>query len=120
MSPHTTYLALSEAEYILCRESGEETARKKLDNLVQSRTIEIVEDGLLLHDAARVKCGRAIAFGDCYTIALAQRLVGTALFAHPEEDLNREIRRKPFPVPVAFLQSDPRSPDKSHSERRPR
>jgi predicted nucleic acid-binding protein len=108
--PHTTYLALSESEYILCRELGEENARQKVDSLIQSRTIEIVEDSFLLHDAARVKCGRAIALGDCYTIALAQKLKGTALFAHPEEDLDREKSRKPFPVTIVFLQSDRKSP----------
>jgi predicted nucleic acid-binding protein len=110
ISPHTTYLSLSETEYILCREFGEETARQKIDSLIQSRTIEIVDDSFLLHDAARVKCGRAIALGDCYTIALAQKLKGTALFAHPEEDIDREKKRKPFPVTIAFLQSGQKSP----------
>ena len=117
ISPHTTYLAVSESEYILCRELGEENARQKLDSLIQSRTIEIVEDSFLLHDAARVKCGRAIALGDCYTIALAQKLKGTALFARPEEDLDRERRRKPFPVTIAFLQSERKSPGHKPSTR---
>jgi predicted nucleic acid-binding protein len=110
VNPHTTYLALSESEYILCRELGEDNARQKIDNLVQSRTIGIVEDSFLLHEAARVKCGRAIALEDCYTIALAQKLKGTAFFASPEEDLDRERRRKPFPVTIAFLQFDRKSP----------
>src|SRR5216117_218363 len=120
MSAHTTFLALSEAEYIVCREFGEETARQKLDSLIQSKTIDLVEDSFLLHDAARVKCGRAIALGDCHTIALAQKLKGTALFAQPEEDLDREIRRKPFQVAIAFLQSNHKSPEKAHAERRHR
>src|SRR5438445_13358949 len=110
ISPHTTYLAVSESEYILCRELGEENARQKLDSLIQSTTIEIVEDSFLLHDAARVKCGRAVALGDCYTIALAEKLKGIALFARPEEDLDRERRRKPFPVIISFLESEPKSP----------
>lgn len=117
MSPTTTYHALSEAEYILCREFGEETSRQKLDSLIQSRTIEIVEDSFLLHDAARVKCGRAIALGDCYAIALAHKLKGTALFARPEEDLDREIRRKPFLVPIAYLQSGRKSSGSAVSSR---
>jgi len=120
VSAYTTFLALSEAEYILCREFGEETARQKLDSLIQSKTIDIVEDSFLLHDAAGVKCGRAIALGDCHTIALAQKLKGTALFAHLEEDLDREIRRKPFPVAIAFLQSDHKSPEKVNGRRRHR
>ncbi len=37
INPHTTYLALSESEYILCRELGEENARQKIESLVQSR-----------------------------------------------------------------------------------
>jgi len=120
MSAHTSFLALSEAEYVLCRELGDETARQKVDSLIQSKTIDIVEDSFLLHDAAGVKCGRAIALGDCHTIALAQKLKGTALFAHLEEDLDREIRRKPFPVAIAFLQSDHKSPEKVNGRRRHR
>ncbi len=120
VSTHSSYLALSEAEYILCREFGEETARQKLESLIQSRTIEIVEDSLLLHTAATVKCGRAIAIGDCYTIALAQKLNGTALFARPEEDLDREMRRKPFSVPLAFLQSEHTTAERGRGERRTR
>ena len=115
MRPHTTYLALSEAEYILCRQFGEETARQKIDNLIQSRTIEMVDDSFLLHDAARVKCDRAIALGDCYTIALAQKLEGTALFAHREEDLDRENRKNRFSVPIAYLQPSRKCPAKRHA-----
>jgi len=54
----------------------------------------------------------------CHTIALAQKLKGTALFAQPEEDLDREIRRKPFQVAIAFLQADRKSLEKVHGEGR--
>src|SRR5919109_4928515 len=93
--PHTTFLALTEAEYILCRKIGGEKAREKVERLIHSRTVELVEDSTLQHDAAEIKCQRAIALGDCYTIALAEKLKGKALFAQKEDDLEREVQRKP-------------------------
>src|SRR5207247_11059871 len=55
MSAHTSFLALSEAEYVLCRELGDETARQKVDSQIQSKTIDIVEDSALLHIERVVK-----------------------------------------------------------------
>ncbi len=97
-------MALSETEYVLCRQIGGAKAREKIESLVESRSIEIIEDSALLHDATKIKCSRAIALGDCYTLALAERLNGTALFARQEKDLEKETKRKPFPVKIAFLQ----------------
>src|SRR5207247_7953672 len=39
VSAYTTFLALSEAECIVCGAFGEETARQKLGSMLQSRTI---------------------------------------------------------------------------------
>ena len=99
-----------EAEYILCREHGWNKASDKVEKLVLSRAIEIVENERILHEAARTKCERSIALGDCYTIALAENLKGTAVFARPEEDLQKEMERKPFPVKIVFLEASERLP----------
>jgi predicted nucleic acid-binding protein len=104
VNPYTTFQALTEAEYILCREIGWEKARGKVEGLTESRAIEIVEASELVHETARIKCARAIALTDCYTIALAEKLNGTAVFAHLEDDLSREMKRKPFSTKLALLE----------------
>ncbi len=101
---------MMEAEYILCREHGWDQANEKVEKLILSRALEIVEEERVLHEAARIKCERSIAIGDCHTIALAQKLNATAVFAHQEEDLAKEMKRKPFPVNVYFLEP-PHKPD---------
>jgi predicted nucleic acid-binding protein len=104
VNPYTTFQALTEAEYILCREIGWEKARGKVEGLTESRAIEIVEASELVHETARIKCTRAIALTDCYTIALAEKLNGTAVFVRLEDDLSREMKRKPFSTKLAFLE----------------
>jgi len=104
VNPYTTFQSLTEAEYILCREIGWEKAREKIEGLTESRAIELVEASELVHETARIKCARAIALTDCYTIALAEKLNGTAVFAHLEDDLSREMKRKPFSAKLAFLE----------------
>lgn len=106
--PYTSLLALTEAEYILCRDIGWNRAREKVEKLILSRAIEIVEDERILHEAARTKCERSIALGDCYTIALAEKLKGAAVFARQEDDLEKEIRRKPFSIKLVFLETPPK------------
>lgn len=72
--------------------------------MLLSRALEVVEEEQVLHQAARIKCERSIALGDCHTIALAQKLKATAVFAHQEEELAKEMKRKPFPVKLVFLE----------------
>jgi predicted nucleic acid-binding protein len=104
VNPYTTFQSLIEAGYILCREIGWEKARGKIEGLTESRAIELVEASELVHETARIKCARAIALTDCYTIALAEKLNGTAVFARLEDDLSREMKRKPFSTKLAFLE----------------
>lgn len=102
---HVSNLNLSEAEYVLCRQVGEKTARERVGALAGSGLIEIEEESQLHILAARVKCERAISIADCYTLAVAQLVRCPALFATREKDLVRELERKPFPNTVHFLAS---------------
>ncbi len=72
--------------------------------MLLSRALEVVEEEQIFHQAARMKCERSIALVDCHTIALAQKLKATAVFARQEEDLAKEMKRKPFPVKLFFLE----------------
>ncbi len=104
VSAYSTFHAIAEAEYILCRSKGRETARAKVESLIQSGTVELVEARSLVHDAALLKCERAIALTDAFTLALAEKIGGLAFFARPEDDLTREERRRPFATRLAFLE----------------
>jgi len=104
VNPYTTFQSLTEAEYILCRGMGREKAREKVEAFIESRAVELVHASELVHEAARLKCARAIALTDCFTIALAEKLDGTAVFARLEDDLSREMKRKPFSTKLAFLE----------------
>ncbi len=84
---------------------GQEKAKEKVDKLLLSRTLEIVSEDSILHEVGRMKCERAIALGDCHTLAIAAKLNGTALFARAEDDLAKEMKRKPFTVKLMFLES---------------
>lgn len=109
ITAYTCHFNLSEAEYILCRMLGRTQARSKVDNLVRSNYINLTDAGRLYANAAEIKCERALALGDCYTIANAKVTGSTALFAFREEELNREIKRKPFDVEIKFVEGLPRT-----------
>lgn len=101
---YSSHFNLTEVEYILCRRLGRELARSKVDNLVRSNYIILTDVESLCATAAEIKCERALALGDCYTLANAKVTASTALFAFREEDLSREINRKPFDVDIEFLE----------------
>lgn len=109
ITAYTCHFNLSEAEYILCRMLGRTQARSKVDNLVRSNYINLTDAGRLYANAAEIKCERALALGDCYTIANAKVTGSTALFAFREEELNREMEKKPFDVEIRFIESLPRT-----------
>ena len=104
---YSSHFNLTEVEYILCRRLGRESARSKVDNLVRSNYIILTDAESLCATAAEIKCERALALGDCYTLANAKVTASIALFAFREEDLDREIKRKPFDVDVEFVEDPP-------------
>ena len=109
ITAYTSYFNLSEAEYILCRMLGRTQARSKVDNLVRSNYINLTDVAKLYANAAEIKCERALALGDCYTIANAKATSSIALFAFQEEELKREMEKKPFDVEIRFIEGLPRT-----------
>jgi uncharacterized protein with PIN domain len=104
ITAYTSHFNLTEAEYVLCRMLGQTQARSKVDNLVRSNYINLTDAGRLYANAAEIKYERALALGECYTIANAKVTGSTALFAFREEELNREMERKPFDVEIKFIE----------------
>jgi predicted nucleic acid-binding protein len=109
ITANTCHFNLSEAEYVLCRLLDRTQARSKVDNLVRSNYINLTDAAKLYANAAEIKCERALALGDCYTIANAKVTGSIALFAFQEEELKNEMERKPFDVELLFIEGPPRT-----------
>jgi len=103
ITAYTCHFNLSEVEYILCRRLGREPARSKVDNFVRSNYVILTDVENLYTTAAEIKCERALALGDCYTLANAKVTGSTALFAFREDDLDKELKRKPFDIGIQFM-----------------
>ncbi len=105
---YSSEVNLAEAEYILCRKFGWETARSKVDNLRNSNFVFVPDTEKISRIAARIKCERALALADCYTLATAKAMSSKALFAFREEELQREMKRQPYDVQLIFLEDLPK------------
>jgi uncharacterized protein len=101
--PHTSWVNIMESEYILCRKIGHEKARKSVKALLDSGYLKIEESPAIHEIAARIKCERSISVVDCYTFAVAELTSSVALFASQEDDLVREMKKRPFKTPPVFL-----------------
>ena len=101
---HTSYLNLSEAEYILCRKVGHELSRSKVENLLRSNYLNVIDMEQLHAIAAQTKCERSLALADCYSLATAKFTKSKALFAFKEEELIKEINKTPGEVEIEFLE----------------
>ena len=102
----TTELAVTELRYILCRKLGWAESSRRVNKLLESGYLKVESTRKLANAAAKLKCCRAISLPDCFTIALAQKIGGNALFARTEQDLTTEMQREPFKATVIFLEQE--------------
>ncbi len=100
---HASRINIAEAEYIVCRKIGQANARKRVEALLSSAYLSIEEDPSIHSIASRIKCGRAISLGDCYTFAVAEATSSSPVFAFKEEELLKEIKKAPFDRAPVFL-----------------
>ncbi len=100
---YTSDVNINETGYILCRKLGDRKAGEKIGALLRSNYLSIVEAERLRDEVVKLKCGRALALADCHCLAVAKVSGSRALFAFKEEELSKEISRKPFNVPIDFL-----------------
>ena len=89
--------------YVLCRRAGWEVAEGKRRLLEESGLIAVIPTSLIVGEASRMKCQRAISLADCFTIAIAKLYGCAALFAKRERGLDAEAARRAFKVPLEFL-----------------
>jgi predicted nucleic acid-binding protein len=99
-----TELAITELRYILCRKLEWRQSAERTNKLLASGYLKVEETPKLINEAAKIKCGRAISLPDCFALALAQEIGGSALFARNEQDLSAEMARKAFEATIVFLE----------------
>jgi predicted nucleic acid-binding protein len=103
IDPCASELAITEAQYVICRTLGSTVAGTKIDDLLASNAYDIVCVSSLRPVASKIKCQRAISLADCFTIALASTKGIPALFATREAELDKELKKSSFPAAIYFL-----------------
>ncbi len=93
--------ALAEIYYMICRLKGRDIARELL-NSIRGSVIVVANDDLD-EKAGDLKCSRSIYLADCYVIALAELIDGTAVFARREQEILKEIEKPSFNAGIVFL-----------------
>ena len=90
---YATRLGLTEALYVTCRLWGWEKALERIQALIDSGMVAIIEDEEIWSLAASCKCRIPISLGDCYTLAAAKRYRLRPLFLKPEKELLENTER---------------------------
>jgi len=94
---------ISEVFYIMCRLKGSGFAHEKMGRLLLSNMISVHASTELALKTGELKCERAISLADCSSIATAILTNTKAVFVE-EEELRKEIARKPFETEIVFLE----------------
>ena len=102
--PHVSLVNIAETEYIICRKEGHASAEKRIDAIIGSGFLKVEDDASIHRIASGIKCARALALADCYTLAVAEATSSTPLFAMKERELLKEMEREPFPTQPVFLE----------------
>ncbi len=86
-------LGLTEALYVTCRLWGWDKALQRMQILIDSGTITIIEDEQVWNYAANCKCEMPVSLGDCYTLATAKKYGLKPLFLKPEKELVKNLEK---------------------------
>ncbi|MGQ9719287.1 MAG: PIN domain-containing protein [Nitrososphaerales archaeon] len=100
---HCSLYTISEIFYVMCRLKGKDFAHEKIDHLLLSNMVSIHSSIELAMKTGELKCERAVSLADCSSIATAIVTNTRVVFAK-EEELKREMARKPFEVEIIFLE----------------
>jgi predicted nucleic acid-binding protein len=101
---HTTELAITELRYVLCRKLGWQQSKERVNKLLASGYFKVEDTSQLINEAAKIKCQRTISLPDCFILALAHKIAGSALFARQEQELVDEMGKKSFGITLLFLE----------------
>jgi len=92
---------VSELYYVICRQNGNEEAKKDIEAVLE--VVEVIEGRDIQILAGKYKCERAISLSDCFTISVSKNLSLPALFKK-EKEIDYEINKKVFDIEILFLE----------------
>lgn len=93
-------LLITEIYYIFCRTLSSEKSNKIIDDLLE--IVSVVDSSEIRLIAGEIKCERAIALSDCYSLASASAFNIPVIFLQ-EKELKKEIDKKPFDIDLYLL-----------------
>lgn len=93
-------LLITEIYYIFCRRLSTEKTIEIIENLLAS--VSVVDSSEIRLVAGEIKCERAIALSDCYSLAIASVFNIPVIFQQ-EKELKKEIDKKPFDIDLYLL-----------------
>jgi predicted nucleic acid-binding protein len=104
MEVYASHPTIAESSYILCRRKGLEFSENAIRLLKNTRYVTVSEVQNIDETAAHYKCARKLSLPDCYVLAVAKELRSAALFVRRETELDKEIERKEFDVPIRYVE----------------
>lgn len=85
-SIHSSFVSLTELQYIRTNEQGAESAAKLVAWVKQQPVQWLHSDDALCGEAAKLKAAHKVSFADAFVAATAQRLNATLVHKDPEFD----------------------------------
>ena len=86
LEPHTTYLNMAEALYVLCKRLGYEEAWRQVKLLLDSGYFAVHGISEIYRYVGDCKCRFPISLADCTTLSLAKMLKYSPLFFKLEKE----------------------------------
>ena len=81
---HSSFVTLTEVEYITTQKEGAEAARQRVADLIALPIQWLHSDAALCSEAAKLKAAHKISFADAFVAATAARLDATLIHKDPE------------------------------------
>ena len=104
INAHVSEVSLAELYYVMCRRLRHERATSRYEDLRASNYLYVTETSSLTFLAGRYKCERSMSLADCFSLALGKHLRLPVLFRSREQELELELKKKPFDLQILFLE----------------
>ncbi len=94
---------IGELRYLICRNSGWKKSVQIVEDLLATGYFTVVPVADYLMAASELKCERTLSLVDCITLSIGAAFKAPTLFADFEEELVKEMKKKPFKQEIIFL-----------------
>ena len=88
---HSSFVSLTELEYITTQKFGADKARELLESVEDNPVRWHHSDRVLCGEAAKLKAAHKVSFADAFVAATAKRLDATLVHKDPEFDALKDV-----------------------------